>query len=194
MPRYSDQERSEQLVAVRALLDDGATHRQIAEKLNIGLATVTERRRELAGLDDRLDLESATAVRRETGTHARSWLARVETALAEGQVDPLLASREAHRWVGMLAKLYGAFAPIRLDVQAGVTFGQSEAERKVHDAVMAHAKESARVWSEEFADRWQLPEEARDALFRKMRPWEPEDDRCLGCGEMGCFTVNCRGL
>lgn len=173
--RYTEQERAEQVATVRTLVSGGATHRQIQEATGLSLATIHERRREAAGLADLADLESATAVRREAGTTARSWLARIEDGYAAGAVDPLLASKEAHRWAAFLARVYGAFAPIRVDLTASVD-AEVRPDPGAWEAITATLEDMAAEWSAEFVERWQLPDQAREELERKLRPWRPEHD------------------
>lgn len=118
MARYTDQERREQVAAVRAYLDADKSHSWIAEKLNISKSTVQDRKREAALNDDRVDLEQAVVVRREAGDAARRWLTRIEDAYAEQAVPLLEAFRHSLRGWEFLAKLYGAFAPVRVDLHA----------------------------------------------------------------------------
>lgn len=174
--RYTEQERAEQTAAVAELVRQGCTHRQIQERLGISLATVHERRREAAGLAEAVDLESAVAVRREAGTTARSWLARIEDGFAAGVVDPLAASKEAHRWTTMLARLYSAFAPIRLAVEADVR-ADVHMDRTMLESIQDTLEHAAKDWADGFAQRWELPEEAREQLFERLRPWREDDDR-----------------
>lgn len=173
--RYTEDERAEQVAAVHALVRSGATHRQIQDQTGLSLATIHERRREAAGLADQADLESATAVRREAGTTARSWLARVEDGYAAGAVDPLLASREAHRWTTLLAKLFGAYAPIRVDVQAGVDLTVAGAH-PMWDTIQESLDQDARAFADRFAQAWGLPDDAADQLYARLAPWREEDD------------------
>lgn len=121
MARYTDQERREQVAAVRAYLDADKSHSWIAEKLNISKSTVQDRKREAALNDDRIDLEQAVVVRREAGDAARRWLTRIEDAYAEQAVPLLEAFRHSLRGWEFLAKLYGAFAPVRVDLHAQVS-------------------------------------------------------------------------
>lgn len=121
MARYTDQERREQVAAVRAYLDADKSHSWIAEKLNISKSTVQDRKREAALNDDRIDLEQAVVVRREAGDAARRWLTRIEDAYAEQAVPLLDAFRHSLRGWEFLAKLYGAFAPVRVDLHAQMT-------------------------------------------------------------------------
>lgn len=179
MTRYTEQERAEQTAAVAELVRQGCTHRQIQDQLGISLATVHERRREAAGLAEAADLESAVAIRREAGTTARSWLARIEDGFAAGAVDPLAASKEAHRWTTLLARLYSAFAPIRLAVEADVR-ADVHLDQSMLDTITATLDTSAREWADQFAAEWDLPRTAADRLYQRLRPWRPEDDMLPG--------------
>lgn len=190
--KYTDQEIAEQTVRTGQMLAGGASHRDIAAELGIGLATVHERRRAAAALVDRVDLEHGTVVRREAAAVARSWIARLEDAYADGHVDPLAASKEVRAWTARLAKLYGADAPVRVDVNAAVDFGADRAQRDrdaVRDAIVNSLDDSAREFADGFAAHWGLPPEAADALYRRVRPWRPSDDFTPDGTELRDFTV-----
>lgn len=118
MSRYTQDEIAAQCAAVDTYLAEHRSHRWIAEKLGIGLATVSERRRALAETAERQDIGDARLVRQEATQGARRWLQRVEEGYERDEIGLEAAGKLAAKWWDLIVRWNGAALPYRVAVES----------------------------------------------------------------------------
>ncbi len=117
MTRYTPDEVAAQTAAVAALVSEGRSHRWIADKLGISTATVHERRRSAAELDERRDITRANLIRQEATQGVRTWLTRVEDGYADEAIGLEAAAKLAGKLWDYVVRWNGAALPFRVSIE-----------------------------------------------------------------------------